>query len=157
MKCPGANSSALNPAITADSMRRVNWVINTYFNPTNGINPVCHLPFTVPVGKYQSRVSTPPGIYRAATSADMQAVIWTLTGNNRYGGEGSNDDVVNCILYNTYNHKIYRDYTPPCDGTLAVVVLPCDETLGYAAQATITQVPLSSLDVPCECAVSTVH
>jgi len=157
MKCPGDLVSPLKSAMTPDIMQRLNWMINTYYIPTRASNPTCTLPVTVSQGTYQSKTTTAPGTYREANKWDMQSAVWALTGNNRYAGNIiSTDGVVNCMLYNAYNHNIGTGYTPPCNGTLAVVIVPCSTTTPstYTAQATIAQVLLSSLPVPCECKVS---
>jgi len=153
IKCPGAATSPLNPAITPDTIRRLNWMINTWYNPAQGINPSCTLPDTVRQGTFQSRTTTRPGTYRPANKWDMQAAVWALTGSNRYAGKSSNDDVVNCILWNTYNTKIYPDYKPPCDGLVSVILVPCNEDGRTPAQITIAQVTVANVPVPCDCKV----
>lgn len=80
MTCPGAQGPALKPAVTDDALRRVNWLINTYYNPVAGVNPQCYLPEPVLTGTYQSRTATPAGLTAAATREDVQQAIWTLLG-----------------------------------------------------------------------------
>jgi hypothetical protein len=54
---------------------------------------------------------------------------------------------VNCLI----NNAMFSDpfYRPPCGGTVAVVVLPCNPDGTTPAQVTIASVPLD-----CECTVS---
>lgn len=89
MKCPGAVTTALNPGVTSDSLNRVNWLLNTYYNPLAGINPQCFLPVPVPAGSYQSRTSTTQGLKNPATKEDVQRAVWTLLGEGpeRLGSE----------------------------------------------------------------------
>lgn len=111
MKCPGDLVSPLKAAMTPDIMRRLNWMINTYFIPTRASNPTCTLPVTVSAGTYKSKNTTEPGTYRAANKWDMQSAVWALTGNNRYaGGISSGDSVVNCMLYNAYTQNVGSTY-----------------------------------------------
>jgi len=83
MRCPGASTTPLNPAITNTRLRRLNWLINTYFNPMAGINPTCTLPAsagTLLQGYFQSETATQPGTYGPATAADIQAAVWAMAG-----------------------------------------------------------------------------
>jgi hypothetical protein len=80
MKCPGAAVTALNPGVTSDSLSRVNWLLNTYYNPVAGVNLQCFLPVPVPAGSYQSQTSTAQGLKSAATKEDVQQAVWTLLG-----------------------------------------------------------------------------
>ena len=123
MKCPGASSSALSSSITADRLRRINWMLNRYFYPPGGVNPTCTLPATVSSGTWQSKTTTAPGTYPAATSSDIQAAVWALTGQNRYANNlSSRDNVVNCILWNTSNAG--NDGLPK-DGLTCFVLVQC--------------------------------
>lgn len=59
IKCPHDTSSPLNPAITNNILRRVNWLLNNYYNPQLGVTNSCSGP---------------------VNGDDMQAAIWALTG-----------------------------------------------------------------------------
>lgn len=80
MRCPGQSESAVNPALNATRFRQMNWLLNTYFNPQAGINPTCTLPVDIPQFYFQSETATPAGTYGPATSADVQAAMWSLAG-----------------------------------------------------------------------------
>jgi hypothetical protein len=278
MKCPNDTASPLNPAITNDILRRLNWMLNTYYNPqlSPPVLNTCTLgvPLTGGYAGSPSGTVTAAGSYGPPTGSDIQSAIWTITGdahnqsgrhpqpggrprpgrvcrsmphvdprthachslsephlrrgmhspvvphvvcawllmpqhahgpgvlpsnahctlhacwvrsqhprhpsarpcrmrtparqnencccwcaragNNRYGsGLGAySDDVVNCLVYNALNTPIPADYTPPCGGTVAVVLVPCDTNNQFAqAQVTIAQVTVASVPVPCPCQV----
>lgn len=73
-------------------------------------------------------------------------------GNNRYyGGISPNTNMVNCMLWNALNANIPASYVPPCSGTVAVVLVPCNGAGATTRQVTIAQVPFSSLPVTCQC------
>jgi hypothetical protein len=80
----------------------------------------------------------------------MPAVLGCFAGNGR--GSKGNSDIVNCLVHNTLTVSIPVDYTPPCDGTVAVIVLPCDATGQTNHQISIANMPLPDY---CECKVST--
>lgn len=69
-------------------------------------------------------------------------------GNTR--GKLGNNDVINCLIHNTLTVAIPPNYTPPCDGTVAVVVIPCRADGSTTAQITIASV---EVPVPCNCEV----
>lgn len=79
-KCPNDATSPLNPVITSDILRRINWLLNNYYNTAIGAPTTCTLPTAVNVGTYGSPVTTGPGTYGAVTSDDMQTAIWVMTG-----------------------------------------------------------------------------
>jgi hypothetical protein len=75
-----------------------------------------------------------------------------IAGNDRYAaGAVSNDNVVNCMLFNALSQPLPVDYKPPCSGTGAVIMLPCLADGTIYAQATIAQIPIASLAQPCWC------
>lgn len=80
MRCPGARIAPLNANITQDTLRRLNWLLNTYYNQQLGALTTCTLPQQVPGGWYQSGSTTPAGTYGPITNVDMQAAVWVLTG-----------------------------------------------------------------------------
>lgn len=74
---------------------------------------------------------------------------------------GANNNVVNCLVHNAFAANVPSTYTPPCGGTLAVVMLPCDiarATGRVRAQMirrdTYDQITVTQVPVPCECVVS---
>lgn len=91
MMCPGMTKPPMaGTGVTKDSLRMVNWLLNTYYNPqVPGTLQNCTLSAGVdgatwedgflqndtytPAGTYP----TPPGII---TGEDMQSAVWTLTG-----------------------------------------------------------------------------
>lgn len=78
MRCPRSPSTPLRPNINATSLAMVDYLINTWLNPSAGVNPQCVLPpaaGTLPAGYYGSRSATAPGTYGPATSNDIQAAI----------------------------------------------------------------------------------
>jgi hypothetical protein len=80
-------------------------------------------------------------------------------GSNRYGTliQPGSDAVVNCLLWNAYNTALPEDWTPPCSGTMAVVLIPCSAA-GIAAQPTLAQIKVDSSPIACICsAVSAIH
>jgi hypothetical protein len=46
-------------------------------------------------------------------------------------------------------------WTPPCNGVVAVVLVPCDESGATTEQITIASVSFTSLGLECVCEVST--
>lgn len=105
MKCPGARTSPLNPNITDDIMRRLNWMINTYFNPQVGVAPAaCTLPPSAGILQagvfYDSLVDTPPDpdtdTFGPPSGFDMQSAVWALTGLGPHG-EHKLHTVCHCI------------------------------------------------------------
>jgi hypothetical protein len=82
MKCPGKQTPALKPSVTSEALRRVNWLINTYYNPVAGINKKCDLPVDVPQGTFGSQTGTAAGEQNAATREDVQQAVWTLLGES---------------------------------------------------------------------------
>jgi hypothetical protein len=83
MKCPDApanSSTPLNPNITSTTLRRLNWLVNTYYDPSIGVNETCVLNGSVAAGEYQSLNATVAGVYGLPSSNDMQAAVWTITG-----------------------------------------------------------------------------
>jgi hypothetical protein len=81
IRCPGARAPPLNPNITSDTLRRLNWLLNSYYNPqrTPAVT-TCTLAQNVTAGWYQSLVGTAAGTYGPITNVDMQAAVWVLTG-----------------------------------------------------------------------------
>jgi len=61
------------------------------------------------------------------------------------------DNVVNCMIWNALSSAVPADYTPPCYGLVAVVVIPCNMDGSTTAQVTIATVPVPIL---CDCVVS---
>lgn len=56
----------------------------------------------------------------------------------------SNNDVVNCLAANALRSSVAAAYTPPCGGTVAVVLVPCDlEMVRTDNQVMISQVPVN--------------
>lgn len=118
-------------------------------------------------GWYQSVSGTAPGTYGPISKVDMQAAVWTLTGNNRFGKAGwlpgqslppASNDVVNCMVYNALTADVPMTYTPPCGGTMAVVLLPCDVARAtgrvramMVRRETYDQVTVTQVPVRCEC------
>jgi hypothetical protein len=82
MKCPGAASSPLRPSVTNEALRRVNWLLNNFYNPQQNLPTMCTVPdnVNIPVDIYQNTEQTGPGTYGPITKEDMQAAVWTLTG-----------------------------------------------------------------------------
>jgi hypothetical protein len=78
--------------------------------------------------------------------------VVAAAGNSR--GSAGNNNIVNCLVHNTLTVNISASYTPPCSGTIAVIVLPCDNAGATPAQITIAQVSISSVPVECSCEVS---
>jgi hypothetical protein len=73
-------NTALGAGFSADILRRLNWMLNTYFNTAVGGKDVCTLDQEVPKGYAQNVNSTSPGTYGPITAKDMQSAVWTLTG-----------------------------------------------------------------------------
>lgn len=84
IKCPGG-SPALRPSITSDVLRRLNWLLNSFYNPQQGLPSTCTVPYnvTIPAGIYQNNEATGSGTYGPITKEDMQAAVWVLTGELR--------------------------------------------------------------------------
>jgi hypothetical protein len=80
VKCPNAMASPLKPAITDDILRRVNWLLNNYYNSQLNLPTQCTLPVDIPAGTYQNTVPSVPGTYGPISKYDMQSAVWTLTG-----------------------------------------------------------------------------
>jgi hypothetical protein len=78
MRCPGKQTPALNPSVTSEALRRVNWLINTYYNPVAGIAPKCNLPVDVAQGTFGSKTATTAGEQNAANREEVQQAVWTL-------------------------------------------------------------------------------
>jgi len=77
------------------------------------------------------------------------------TGSPRgYEVLSSDDDVVNCMIWNALSTAVPSAYTPPCNGLILVVVIPCDVIGAVAAQITVASIPAASLPVTCTCSVS---
>lgn len=74
-------------------------------------------------------------------------------GNIREDGLTSDNDRVECMVWNALN-TVAANYTPPCGGTVAVILLPCDSNGNTGAQITIAQVTIGSIPVTCDCGVS---
>lgn len=73
------------------------------------------------------------------------------TGQNRYAVSGSNDNVVNCMLWNAATRA--SSFKPPCNGTLAVVLVACDNNNGNdpKVQPLVVNVPISCSCPACSC------
>jgi hypothetical protein len=80
VKCPNAPNSPLKPAITNDILRRVNWLLNNYYNSQLNLPTQCSLTANIPAGTYQNTVASQPGTYGPISKYDMQSAVWTLTG-----------------------------------------------------------------------------
>lgn len=97
-------------------------------------------------------------------------VVVMFAGNNRYGKAGwvpgqavpaANDNIVNCLVYNAYMASVPETYTPPCGGTMAVIMMPCDVARAtgrvramMVRRETYDQVTVTQMPVQCECVVS---
>jgi hypothetical protein len=79
IRCPGQRSSPLAAGVTPDSLRRLNWMLNNYYNPAVGGSPTCTIPVDLPEGWQQSSTATTAGTF-TITAQDMQTAVWTLTG-----------------------------------------------------------------------------
>lgn len=58
------------------------------------------------------------------------------------------------MVWNALNANIPPSYTPPCNGTIAVVVIPCkysNPEVTTTDQVMIAQVNLANLPDPCKC------
>lgn len=80
VKCPNAQTSPLKQNITTDILRRVNWLLNNYYNSQLNLPTQCTLPMDIPVGTYQNAVPSVAGTYGPISKYDMQSAVWTLTG-----------------------------------------------------------------------------
>ena len=80
MTCPDAERTPLGHHITNNMLRRINWLVNTYYNPSIGVNRTCVLKEKVPAGKYQNKAATKPGNYGHASRLDVQAAVWAMSG-----------------------------------------------------------------------------
>ncbi len=79
-------------------------------------------------------------------------LVAAYAGSTRQGG---NNNRVNCLIWNALNNAtIPADYRPPCEGTVAVIALPCGGVL--ADNPPIAQITIASVPFPdnCECGVS---
>lgn len=74
--------------------------------------------------------------------------IHTYAGNKRFndGTFKSHNGIVNCLVHNALTAKVPKTWTPPCGGTVAVVLIPCDKHGKTHTQSMLTQVP-----VKCKC------
>lgn len=79
-KCPGDTTSPLDAPVTADILRRFNWLVNNYYNQAIGAPTTCVLPEAVPINTFGNTVATPAGTYGPVDSDDMQTAVWFLTG-----------------------------------------------------------------------------
>jgi hypothetical protein len=80
MMCPGMWKTPMDPYFTPNIMRRLNWMLNTYYNPGVDGAVNCTLTGTVSPPFAQSKVTTVPGTYGPIRGVDMQSAVWTLTG-----------------------------------------------------------------------------
>lgn len=80
MMCSGMWRTPMDPYVTPNIMRRLNWMLNTYYNPGVDGAVNCTLTGTVSPPFAQSQVTTGPGTYGPIRGADMQSAVWTLTG-----------------------------------------------------------------------------
>jgi hypothetical protein len=80
MMCDGMWKTPMDPYFTPDIMRRLNWMLNTYYNPGVGGQANCTLTGTVSPPFAQSKNGTNPGTYGPIRAVDMQSAVWTLTG-----------------------------------------------------------------------------
>ncbi len=85
MKCPGSSVSPLPAIVTNERLRRINWLLNHYYNSQLGLSTKCNLPQEVPPNSYDNAVGTPAGSYSPIDKYDMQAAMWYLTGRNGSG------------------------------------------------------------------------
>lgn len=82
MKCPGASTSPLPDVVTNERLRRINWLLNNYYNPLLGLSTSCYLPVEVAANTYENAVRTAPGWYSPVDKNDMQSAMWYLTGGS---------------------------------------------------------------------------
>jgi hypothetical protein len=54
------------------------------------------------------------------------------------------------------NQPVLANYTAPCNGTIGVIVLPCDDNGQVIAQITMAAASVASVPIPCVCEVSLV-
>lgn len=83
VRCPdtaAGSVSPLNPAITNDILVRVNWLLNTFYNPQLSLSTTCTVPAGVTTPGYAGGRPTPAGTYSGITKQDMQSAVWTMTG-----------------------------------------------------------------------------
>jgi hypothetical protein len=98
------------------------------------------------------------GSTRPQFQAIDSAAACCPAGNERNGETifqefpGSNNDIVNCLVYNTMAANIPADYTPPCGGTVGVILVPCDNG-GEWSTETLDQISLAQVKVDCTCEV----
>jgi hypothetical protein len=80
MKCPG-KASVLPPQITNERLRRLNWMLNNYFNSQLSLPTSCNLTTAVDAGQYwPGSPATPANTYSTITRDEMQAAVWVITG-----------------------------------------------------------------------------
>jgi hypothetical protein len=84
MRCPNAaqsSASPLQPALTNEVLRRLNYLVNTFYNDEFS-RPQCVVPpnVTLSTTYFGSKTTTGPGTYGPAKSSDVQAAVWALTG-----------------------------------------------------------------------------
>jgi hypothetical protein len=80
MKCPGQGSQ-LRPQITNERLRRLNWMLNNYYNSQLSLPTSCTLTTDVAAGQYwPNSPATPAGTYSTITAQEMQAAVWVVTG-----------------------------------------------------------------------------
>lgn len=81
MLCPGSSTSSLRPSVTQfnDSLVKVNWLLNTYFQRGQGFAPSCTLDTDLPPDDFEPQ-DTWAGTYGPITDLEMQAAVWSLTG-----------------------------------------------------------------------------
>jgi len=81
--------------------------------------------------------------------------IFSPTGSSRgYEVLSSDDDVVNCMIWNALNAAVPSAYTPPCNGLMLVVIIPCHDNGTVAAQINVASIPVAALPATCSCSVS---
>lgn len=85
MKCPSASTSPLPDVVTNERLRRINWLLNNYYNPLLGLSTSCYLPVEVAANTYENAVRTAPGWYSPVDKNDMQSAMWYLTGGSVHG------------------------------------------------------------------------
>lgn len=68
------------------------------------------------------------------------------------GGIGDNN-TINCLVWNAKHADVPPDYTPPCNGTLAVILVPCSIQLDLPYYVTNAQVTVANIPIRCSCQV----
>lgn len=80
MRCPGKGSQ-LRPQITNERLRRLNWLLNNYFNSQLALPTSCTLTTGVAANQYWANSpATPAGTYSTISREEMQAAVWVVTG-----------------------------------------------------------------------------